>query len=191
MSNKAHMAHNRCSDIIIGVGDIIKPTDPIDVKGFIIYIVIFLIAFPAFFYKFAPIFFLFYMANVDIIANILTTISHPNIFKSLYMSDPKSLIQYTSVIFINYVALISLFYIALTLSNRIPTAKKIAAASVMIILTFLIPTYVVPLFIEETEKFLQTKQMSSETKVFITYVVGILGGLLFIFLEQKIVHMII
>lgn len=174
--------------IIVGPGPITKPSEKRDIYGYIMYVVVFLLILPMTLYKISPIYIMYYMANVDIIANILTTIKHPNFFGNIYLGDPDTLIQYISVISINYVALISLFYVVICLHERVPTMKALSVAAVMTLVTFLIPTYVVPILIKKMERWLEPKQISERTKLIISYVTGILGGLGFIFVEKEIIE---
>lgn len=174
--------------LILGPGSFIQSSETKDIYGFLLYILIFLMIIPYSLYKAAPIFIMYYMANVDIIANILTTIKHPNIFGSLYLSEPSSIIQYVSVIGINYVALISLFYVVIRLHEKIKTTKAITVAAVMTLVTFLLPTYILPLFIKKVEGWLADKNLSETVRVVIAYIIGLSGGLLFIFVEKEIIE---
>lgn len=183
-----HKQSSSAAKLILGPGLFIKNSDTKDIYGFLLYITIFLMIIPYSLYKAAPIFIMYYMANVDIIANILTTIKHPNIFGSLYLSDPNSIIQYISVIGINYVALISLFYVVIRLHEKIKTTKAIAVASVMTLVTFLLPTYILPLFIERIEGWLATKNLGETIRVVIAYIIGLAAGLAFIFVEKEIIE---
>lgn len=183
-----HKQSNNSAKVILGPGPIIKTSEKNDIYGFLLYIAIFLMIIPYSLYKVAPIFIMYYMANVDIIANILTTIKHPNIFGSLYLSEPDSIIQYISVIGINYVALISLFYVVIRLHERIKTTKAIAVAAVMTLVTFLLPTYILPLFIEKVEEWLAEKNLSETMRVIIAYIIGLSGGVIFILAEKEIIE---
>lgn len=184
----SHKHSKSSAKLILGPGPFIQSSKTNDIYGFLLYIVIFLMIIPYSLYKVAPIFIMYYMANVDIIANILTTIKHPNIFGSLYLSDPNSIIQYISVIGINYVALISLFYVVIRLHEKIITSKAIAVASVMTLVTFLLPTYILPLFIEKVERWLINKKIGATTRVIISYIIGLAAGLTFIFIEKEIIE---
>lgn len=183
-----HKHGSSAAKLILGPGPFIQNSEKNDIYGFLLYIAIFLMIIPYSLYKAAPIFIMYYMANVDIIANILTTIKHPNIFGSLYLSDPNSIIQYVSVIGINYVALVSLFYVVIRLHEKIKTTKAIAVASVMTLVTFLLPTYILPLFIEKVEGWLEEKNLGETTRVIIAYIIGLAGGLAFIFAEKEIIE---
>jgi hypothetical protein len=183
-----HIHNNTAAKLILGPGPFIKNSETREIYGFILYVIIFLLIIPYSFYKFAPIFIMYYMANVDIIANILTTIKHPNIFGSLYLSEPDSIIQYISVIGINYVALISLFYVVIRLHEKIKTTKAIAVASVMTLVTFLLPTYIIPLFIKKVEEWLEKKNLGETSRVVISYIIGLATGIAFIFVEKEIIE---
>ena len=86
------------------------------------------------------------------------------------------------------VALVSLFYVVIRLHERIKTGKAIAVASVMTLVTFLLPTYILPLFIEKVEEWLAAKNLGETTRVVIAYIIGLAGGLLFIFVEKEIIE---
>lgn len=183
-----HKQSKKAAKIILSPGPVIQKSHMKDIYGFFLYIIIFLMIIPYSLYEIAPIFIMYYMANVDIIANILTTIKHPNIFGNLYLSDPNSIIQYISVIGINYVALISLFYVIIRLHEKIKTGKAISVASVMTLVTFLLPTYILPLFIEKVERWLEKKNLGAKLRVVIAYIIGISAGLMFIFVEKELIE---
>jgi len=183
-----HKQSHNSAKIILGPGPIIKKNNINDVYGFILYTIIFLLILPYSLYKIAPIFIMYYMANVDIIANILTTIKDPNIFGNLYLGSPNSIIQYISVISINYYALISLFYVVIQLHKKIKTSKAITVAAVMTLVTFLLPTYILPLFIKKVEESLENVKINNSKKILIAYLIGLSGALIFIFIEKIIIE---
>lgn len=183
-----HKQRSNAATVILGPGSFIESSNKNDIYGFILYVVIFLMIIPYSLYTAAPVFIMYYMANVDIIANILTTIKHPNIFRSLYLSEPSSIIQYISVIGINYVALVSLFYIVIRLHEKIKTTKAISVAAVMTLITFLLPTYILPIFIEKIEGWLEGTDLRKKMRVAIAYIIGLSGALFFIFVEKEIIE---
>lgn len=158
-----------------------------DIYGFILYLIIFIGLLPFIFKRYVPTYFMYYMANVDIIANILTNIKDPKLFGDLYLSDPQTLIQYISVIAINYIALLSIFYVVIKFHNKTTTVKAIAIAGVMTLVTFLLPTYVIPYVIEKLEQFYVGKTWNKNLEVILLYITAIGCGLLFILVEERII----
>lgn len=158
-----------------------------DIYGFLLYLIIFIGILPFIFKRYEPTYFMYYMANVDIIANILTNIKDPKIFGDLYLSDPQTLIQYISVIAINYIALLSIFYVVIRFHNKTTTVKAIAIAGVMTLVTFLLPTYVIPYVIEKLEQFYVGKTWNKNLEVVLLYITAIGCGLLFILAEERII----
>lgn len=156
--------------------------------GFIVYVLLFLIVMPIGINKFAPKYLMYYMCNIDIIANILTVIKDPNIFGALYLSNPSNLIEYISVIGINYYALLSVFYVVIHFHNRSTTRKAILMAGIVVMVTFLIPTYFIPVVILKLNKKLDQTSLGNGTKVFLMYAIGLLSAFMFIYLEEKAIE---
>ncbi len=168
-----------------------KAIDKYDVYGFIIFIIVFIGIVPYTLYTVAPAYLMYYMANVDMLANILTVIEKPHIFSNLYTPEPNSFIAYLSVITINYIALLSIFYVVINFARKTSTFKGIILAGIMVMITFLIPTYVIPNVIDQVEKHITSRFKSERTKLFITYGFALLTALSFIVVEKEVVEFLL
>ena len=96
-------------------------------------------------YKYSPfIRFITYLANVDLIANVLAT-NFPDYFKLVYNIDPQSIVGYISYNVITLIALSGIFLYGLQLklighSNTISFRSMIVVS----IITFTLPTLLIP-----------------------------------------------
>ena len=113
--------------------------------GFAIVYVIILYVIPHLLYKFAKFTsFITYIANVDLIANVLAT-NIPSYFKHTYNSASKTLLGYLSFNIISLYALSGIFLYGLQLKlvghNNTIAFKSMIAVS---IITFTLPTLLIP-----------------------------------------------
>jgi hypothetical protein len=113
--------------------------------GFVLVYVIILYIIPHILYKFAKFTtFITYIANVDLISNVLAT-NIPSYFKYTYDSTSKTLLGYLSYNIISLYALSGIFLYGLQLklvghSNSIAFKSMIAVS----IITFTLPTLLIP-----------------------------------------------
>jgi hypothetical protein len=127
--------------------------------GFAVVYVIILYVIPHILYKFAPFTsFITYIANVDLITNVLST-NIPSYFKYTYNSDSKTLLGYLSFNIISLYALSGIFLYGLQLklvghSNSIAFKSMIAVS----IITFTLPTLLIPFLTRYINK--QTKHIA-------------------------------
>ena len=89
--------------------------------GFIVYVILILMFIPYMLYLYYPMILTFYIPNVDMIANILTTINKPEIFSKLYVSEPNNILSYISLNLINWISPEKFF---LNLDRRLPASLE-------------------------------------------------------------------
>ena len=156
--------------------------------GLSIYILIFIFAIPYHLYYHAPYFFHYYILNVDILATIFTTIKEPNIFGGLYKSSPKSAIEILSIIIINLVVLTSLISFSIENNKKFGEQKAVIIGAITIVLTFMIPTYLIPFFENYAKPYITTLSDNRNVQVALEYVVGTSLGLGFILFEKFVIE---
>ncbi len=109
---------------------------------------------PYYLYKFS-IFtnFITYIANVDLIANVLAT-NFPDYFKLVYNITPESIVGYISFNIITLIALSGIFLYGLQL-KLIGYSNSISFRSMIIvsIITFTLPTLLIPYFTKYFKKY--------------------------------------
>ena len=128
--------------------------------GFAIVYIIILYVIPHILYKFAKFTsFITYIANVDLIANVLAT-NIPSYFKYAYDSTSKTLLGYLSFNIISLYALSGIFLYGLQLKlvghNNTIAFKSMIAVS---IITFTLPTLLIPFLTRYIKK--QTKHIAT------------------------------
>ena len=153
-----------------------------EVIGLVLFIAVFMLATPYALFHTVPHLFPYYIANVDILANIISTIDHPSIFSNLYNAESTTLIEYLSIIIINFGALVSLVWVVLHYHRKRPISKSMQVAAAMIFITFIIPTYLIPFYDQEVRP--KIKQYIDDTtySTIVEYLcVGLFGASFLIF----------
>tara|TARA_B100001758_G_scaffold205320_1_gene185551 strand:+ start:7423 stop:8058 length:636 start_codon:yes stop_codon:yes gene_type:complete len=119
---------------------------------FVYSIIIYLV--PHILYKYAPFTrFITYIANVDLIANVLAT-NYPDYFKLVYNIDPKSIIGYVSFNIISLIALSGIFLYGLQLKLIGYTNNTTFRSMIMVaIITYTLPTMLIPYLTKYVNKF--------------------------------------
>tara|TARA_B100001063_G_C16664716_1_gene502981 strand:+ start:406 stop:1047 length:642 start_codon:yes stop_codon:yes gene_type:complete len=131
-----------------------------NIIGFAIVYIIILYVIPHILYKFAKFTsFITYIANVDLLANVLAT-NIPSYFKYTYDNESKTLLGYLSFNIISLYALSGIFLYGLQLklvghNNNIAFKSMIAVS----IITFTLPTLLIPFLTRYIKK--QTKHIAT------------------------------
>jgi hypothetical protein len=143
-----------------------------NIIGFFIFVVLFGISLPVFFYKNALYTILeVYLPNLDLLANLLSFHGGPEnykIFEYLYMAKPSNTYAFFSQTIINYMALLGVTYIIARetkLTNSI--VKGWSLAFVMILVTYLLPSQFISNVMENINTFLSTKTKIHSTSIWI------------------------
>ncbi len=131
-----------------------------NIIGFAIVYIIILYVIPHILYKFAKFTsFITYIANVDLLANVLAT-NIPSYFKYTYDNESKTLLGYLSFNIISLYALSGIFLYGLQLKlvghNNTIAFKSMIAVS---IITFTLPTLLIPFLTRYIKK--QTKHIAT------------------------------
>lgn len=126
--------------------------------GWIIFIVIFIITIPYLLFnnKFYSILEA-YLPNLDLIATVLTWRNGPyNIWNHFYPSDVYNYYGYFSQTIINYMALLGLTFIITRETHKTKSMiKGWSMAFVMILMTYLLPSQFISLFMDSSASYLQ------------------------------------
>ena len=124
--------------------------------GFFFTYIIIIYSISHYLYRYAPFSrFITYIANVDLIANVLST-NFPDYFKLVYNSSPESIIGYMSFNIISLIALSGVFLYGLQLkligySNIITFRSMIVVA----IITYTLPTMLIPYLTKYLKKMIE------------------------------------
>jgi len=155
--------------------------------GFIILypLILFIIPYNLFFYSHKTIF-LTYIANVDIIANILS-VNFPKYFKNYYNINPNDISQYIFFNFITLAALAGIFTYGIVLknNNKHSDISILACLILMSIITWTLPTQLIPYLTKKIIKKLNIKEKTYD--VFITTIIS----LSFIVIEGILIHYLV
>lgn len=113
--------------------------------GFFFMYVIVICSITYFLYRYLPFStFVTYLANVDLIANVLST-NFPEYFKLVYNTSPESVLGYISYNIITLLALSGVFIYGLQLKlighNNVTTFRSMIVVSIV---TFTLPTMLIP-----------------------------------------------
>jgi hypothetical protein len=119
-----------------------------NLKGIVVYIVIFVITIPILLYRYGFHKLLeVYMPNFDLLATAVSFGGGPGdsrIFQELYNSNSQNLLGQTSTLFINYLSLLGLTYLV---ARRVHITKSLAKGwgigFVMLFLTYLVPNDII------------------------------------------------
>lgn len=168
-----------------------KTPQTIETIGLVVYITIFLLALPYYLYITSPLFFHYYIINVDILATILTTMKRPNLFANIYKASPATMVEYISIIIINMVVLTFLISFSIDNAKKHGKNKAVLIGAITILITFMIPTYIIPLFENHIKPRIQEITDNRNVQLIIEYIVGITLGLGFIFLEKYVIEKMI
>ena len=136
----------------------------------------------------------YYFPVVDLIANTFAASGkHDRLFKDLYKLTPNNMISFLSTNFINLLALLGVawngIYQAMTNNNL---WLGIEVTLVMYVLTYLIPTQGIPLFVRKIDEYVDkffAKEEPKEIKEFKPqgYIAGILIITVLMFMEGFII----
>ncbi len=143
-----------------------------NIIGFLIFILLFVISLPVFFYKNALYTILeVYLPNLDLLANLLSFHGGPEnykIFEYLYMAKPSNTYAFFSQTIINYMALLGVTYIIARetkLTNSV--VKGWSLAFVMLLVTYLLPSQFISSAMENVNTFLSTTTKIQSTNIWI------------------------
>ena len=153
-----------------------------------IYSVIFLIIIPYILHVNKHYLLMYYMMNVDIIANILTVVKTPNIFSNLYMLSPNEPIEYISQSFINFIVLMSMVWGMLIYNSKYGRNKTMLIAFVIIVTTYIMPTFVIPIFESHIRPKIIDFTDSETLQIIIEYGSALFVAMILIFIEYYISH---
>lgn len=160
-----------------------------NIIGFIIYIIIFVLFIPLFFYNKKKFLFLeVYLPNLDLIANLLTWIGGPMyIWKDLYYNN-NSVYSNWSQILINYMSLLGMtFIVAREAKKRNNIIQAWSYPVVMILMTYLLPSDIVNHFMKYIEEQLHKYNINNQTiSRYISFSAGLFLTSLFIVCEKYI-----
>tara|TARA_X000001036_G_C20673788_1_gene803393 strand:- start:431 stop:1069 length:639 start_codon:yes stop_codon:yes gene_type:complete len=182
-----------------------------EIIGFLFVYVIILYIIPVLLYRYVPFTrFITYLANVDLIANVLAT-NQPEYFKHAYNTDSESITGYISYNIITLIALSGIFLYGLQLKligySNSSTFKSMIAVS---IITFTLPTMLIPYLTNYFKKLSHyvalhyidgehktndekkdEKKLTNNTIKHISIVISSLIALGFIFMEGYIIENVI
>jgi len=167
-----------------------------NIKGIIIYVIIFVITIPLLLYKFGYHRFLeVYMPNFDLLATAISFEGGPGnsyIFQELYEGYPENLLGQTSTLLINYMSLLGLTYL---IARRVNLTKSLAKGwgigFVMLFLTYLVPNNIIMSAQHKAAKYLFKLQPGEKKSLFeylsiVSIGLGISG--MFILAEAHIIE---
>ena len=164
--------------------------DKKQVTGFIVYVILILMFIPYMLYLYYPTILTFYIPNVDMIANILTTINKPDIFSKLYVSEPNNILSYISLNLINWISLMGIAYAISHVSYTRGIHYGMVAGGVMFLMTYLLPTQLLPFLIKYIDKHRTKKMDLKKHEYIILYILGFLTAISIIILETYILESI-
>jgi len=164
--------------------------DKKQVTGFIVYVILILMFIPYMLYLYYPKILTFYIPNVDMIANILTTINKPDIFSKLYVSEPNNILSYISLNLINWISLMGIAYAISHVSYTRGIYYGMVAGGVMFLMTYLLPTQLLPFLIKYIDKHRTKKMDLKKHEYIILYILGCLMAISIIMLESYILESI-
>lgn len=107
----------------------------------------------------------FYLPSVDLIANALKASGYPDYFQDVYDPSPKDMLTYASTNTISAIALVGVLW--QTHNFYVQTNKKyltIIKFLIMIVVTFLIPTQLIPVIISKIK---ENEAIKHETTVYV------------------------
>ena len=162
--------------------------DKKQVTGFIVYVILILMFIPYMLYLYYPKILTFYIPNVDMIANILTTINKPDIFSKLYVSEPNNILSYISLNLINWISLMGIAYAISHVSYTRGIYYGMVAGGVMFLMTYLLPTQLLPFLIKYIDKHRTKKMDLKKHEYIILYILGCLMAISIIMLESYILE---
>lgn len=155
-----------------------------NVKGVLAFILYFIVLTPYLLHRFYPNLLLYYVANIDMVANILTTINDPGLFSELYMTEPDNVLSYLSLNTINWIALMGIAYAISNITHHHSIRNGMIAAGIMYLVTFLLPTEIVPFLIKHVRKPIDKLVKKPALRDISKYITGVLFALSFILLES-------
>tara|TARA_Y100001970_G_C14258047_1_gene877067 strand:+ start:109 stop:687 length:579 start_codon:yes stop_codon:yes gene_type:complete len=164
--------------------------DKKQVTGFIVYVILILMFIPYMLYLYYPTILTFYIPNVDMIANILTTINKPDIFSKLYVSEPNNILSYISLNLINWISLMGIAYAISHVSYTRGIHYGMVAGGVMFLMTYLLPTQLLPFLIKYMDKHRSKNMDLKKHEYIILYILGFLMAISIIMLESYILESI-
>tara|TARA_Y100000996_G_C22400513_1_gene592931 strand:- start:113 stop:715 length:603 start_codon:yes stop_codon:yes gene_type:complete len=162
----------------------IKSRYYMDILGLIIYAILFycgafLLYINQFYYALEV-----YLPNIDLIANLLTWLQGPyGIWKNLYLNSTYTATQYISQTIVNYFALLGLTYIVARESTNTNIISGWSIAFVMLLCTYLLPSKVTTLCMDEVWKDSRANSILHDYAGFISTIVGIIVTFIFLFVE--------
>jgi len=133
------------------------------VFGFVIFVLIFIIAIPILLLKNKKYNLLeTYMPNIDLIATVITWHGGIyNIWEHLYPPTPLTIYGFSSQTLINYMALLGLTYIVIRETKRTNSIiKGWAFAFVMLLMTYLLPSQVISYTMDNISELLNQSILS-------------------------------
>lgn len=152
-----------------------------NILGFFLYFLIFVVTFPTILYKFGFYNILeVYLPNLDLIANLLSFHGGPenyNLFKYLYIPTATNTYAFLSQTIINYMALLGLTYIIARetkLTNSV--IRGWSLAFVMLLVTYLLPSQLISVIMKKINRYIHTKTPWNST--FIWNIVVLVGFIL-------------
>ena len=160
-----------------------------NIIGFIIYIIIFVLFIPLFFYNKKKFSFLeVYFPNLDLIANLLTWIGGPMyIWKSLYYNNDNVNSNWSQIL-INYMSLLGVtFIVAREAKKRNNIIQAWSYPVVMILMTYLLPSGIVNDFMKYIEEQVNKYNINNQSiSRYISFFAGVFLTSLFIVCERYI-----
>jgi hypothetical protein len=165
---------NKNSQNIINLSK--KNIHPVDytksLKGFVMFILVFVIIIPFFLLKLKYYMFLQgYMPNIDLIANLLSW--YGGLWNNLYLQSPTSTFGVYSKTLVNYIALLGVSFI---ISTKTKTKNSIIAgwsmAFVMILMTYLLPSRLISWIMDKTNIILKHKSFQYSKPI--SFIIGII-----------------
>ena len=167
------------------------------IKGFLIYLIVFVICVPALLYYREDYALLeVYMPNFDLLATAIAYNAGPGesrIFQDLYNPDSENILGFMSALFINYISLLGItFLVAHRAVKHKSIMKGFSLGLVMILFTYLLPNDVISwiqnkLSSELKEKY-QLKPRIDSLYYYIIAVVGLMVAGAFIVMERFILQ---
>lgn len=159
----------------------------------VVWYVIFLGIIPYFLYKFVSIHALkIYLPTVDLIGNIFAHSNHT--ISDLYTLEPKDIFSYFSLNFLSLVALLGATWHGIELAvKRKSVGPGMKMMAIMFVVTYLLPTPVIPQVMEDInaflhEKFKKVTNLEIETSEFLG---GVLVSVALVLLEAYLIHKIV
>ena len=168
--------------------EISKSYDKQQFVGFMVYVILILVFIPYVLKLYKPSLLTFYIPNVDMIANILTTINKPDIFSKLYISEPDDVLSFISLNLINWISLMGIAYAISYVSYTKGIRYGMIAGGIMFFMTYLLPTQILPYLIRYVDKHRYKDMDFKNYEYILLYIFAFLTAISIIMFESYIVE---